>query len=193
MKIAIVDFDKTLITVDSLVEIIFRQKFFYDLKLMWSFFLLAVAIFIARGNKQKQIAARSKVKKRLAYLFKTNEDRINIQDIPYLKTKLNLSVLSDLKSKSYDKIIVASASFEELIYNVCNNEIQLDKIVASKTNYTCKNYVTCWNSVKIWELEACIPDIWENEITVYTDSLDDAPLISKAKQVFWVDGENINA
>tara|TARA_S200000501_G_C20675400_1_gene678215 strand:- start:91 stop:660 length:570 start_codon:yes stop_codon:yes gene_type:complete len=176
-KIALIDFDKTLIKVDSLGQIFLKEKLYFNNKL----FIYGSLLFFCKClPKNKQLFIRSLFKKNLLKKIKLLSEKKLDDYISNFKEKLNRDLVKGIKSENYDLIYVLSASEESIIEKVLDGELKVDAIISNKINQLSKNFRTCWGEEKLHRLKALIEIEKVKEIHVYTDSNDDKPLLDIA-------------
>tara|TARA_A100001015_G_scaffold302043_1_gene389756 strand:- start:746 stop:1315 length:570 start_codon:yes stop_codon:yes gene_type:complete len=176
-KIALIDFDKTLIEVDSLGLIFLKEKLYLNTKLFFYGFIL----FLCKCfPKNKQLYIRSLFKKNLLKLIKLLPENKLDEYISDFKEKLNKDLVRDIKSENYDLIFVVSASEESIIEKVLDGELEVNAIISNKITHLSKNFITCWGVEKLHRLKELIEIEQFKEIHVYTDSYDDKPLLDIA-------------
>ncbi|MGC9610766.1 MAG: HAD family hydrolase [Minisyncoccia bacterium] len=183
--ICIVDFDETLINIDSIFYILVNERLFLKpLVLFWGIALVIIKSFI---SYQSQFFIRRKLKFQiLKSLHNIGEVKILDLYAPILAKRINERLVNHLAGK-YERICVISSSWQPLIettlkYGGINNWI----VFGTKYNEDFKKFDICWNVNKLKILE-------ENSIKdfdLFTDSYEDAPLMKRAANIFFV-GKNL--
>lgn len=180
-NIAVADFDRTILEIDSLKYILIKEKLYLDLML----FALGVLLFWSIAFKtKKQLYMRNLFKKRLLLLI----DRLDIHKlgkyVAYFKNHLNHDLLGRL-NENYSKIFIVSASEATLIKNVVEGQLNTFAIIANNMK-SLENFETCWGGNKVKLLQDNARDEISSGFDVFTDSLDDLPLIMMSKRAFIV-------
>ncbi len=190
-KLALVDFDNTIVMCDTLGYIFRRERYYLDVR----FLIAGSRVFIVRvlfpNQREKQIYARNTFKRILLSKF-CRMDEVKLRSyVNYFRTKLNNKLLEFLGKQLYDRIVVVSASEEGLIKGVLNGVFPFDMVVSNSCSGVGENFETCWNVNKLKFLRKVIT-IEEYEcIHLYTDSYDDLPLMEIADETFMVKGGEI--
>lgn len=182
-NIAVVDFDRTILNVDSLKYILIKEKLYLDPVLFASGVLLFANIAFKR-KRQKQLVVRNLFKKRLLLLINRLDKRKFDKYVEYFKNHLNHDLLRIL-NENYPKIFIVSASEETFIENVIAGQLNTFTVVANNMQHL-ENFETCWGINKVRFLQQKAGDEISSGFDVFTDSLDDGPLIMKSKRAFLV-------
>ncbi|MCR4754883.1 MAG: haloacid dehalogenase-like hydrolase [Lachnospiraceae bacterium] len=186
-SLCIADFDDTLILTDSLVYIMKNERWYMRPKLVFA----GVRIVASRllGNRMKR---RSAFKKILLEYYNELPDVKRSAYITTLKQKINKTVITDIQQKNYDRIVIVSASEESIIREVIGDILPGYMIIANKLPDDPESeFETCYGQNKVKRLEEAVEDYADHEISVYTDSWSDKPLIDIAKHAYMISGENI--
>lgn len=187
--LCISDFDDTLILTDSLVYILKSEKWY----LRPSLIAAGIGIILSRVAPDHSLKSRSAFKKRvLEYYYKLpDEKKKKYTDI--LRGKINQPIIDDIKNKGFDRIVIVSASETGLIREVLSEVFAEVEVIANSLTGGPEddNFETCYGENKITRLSEVIPDYRDYEITVYTDSWSDKPLMEIANQAYIVMGERI--
>jgi len=188
MNIALIDFDGTLISVDSLKTIMKKEKLFFDIALcFWGMLIILSQLF----EKKTQLRARSGFKKRLLVLIKKLSDEKLTRNIEYLKSKVNLGVIEHIKSCGYDALCVVSAGERHIIGSVLEGNLENYEIITNDWDKL-DGFTTCFGEEKVRRVKSKFAN---GNFTVYTDSVDDKPLSDIANKTYIVNskGEVTNA
>lgn len=189
-RICIADFDDTLITVDSLVHIMKREKWIMRPRLIAAGF----GIVMAGLHLADKMKSRSSFKKLLLeYLYALPGDKYK-EYVSDLKARINESVIEDIMNNCYDSIVIVSASEKDLIKDVIGDIFPDSMIIANslpKSAASDKPFETCYGANKVKRLSEQMPDYPESDISVYTDSWSDRPLIDIAAHAYMINGNNI--
>jgi hypothetical protein len=181
-KTCIVDFDETLLTIDSLRYILKKEKFFlYPPILFWGGLFFLFKNFLAKKN---QIAIRKRVK---FFIIKKihliGEEKILSKYSSILSQYLNINLI-DFLINNYKKRYIISSSWQSLIENVLKEKGIKGFIVFgvfySEKFVDFKNYY--WNIGKV----SVIMENNIGEFDLFTDSYDDRPLMEKSKNAFLI-------
>lgn len=181
MKICVVDFDETLLEIDSVAYILTKERLFlYPKVLFWGGILF---LFKPLLSKSRQIYLRRKLK----FSIMNAIDSIGLEKVFNKYAKLLSQYLNDKLADfllaNYDRIYVVSSSFQDLIQMILK-EGNMKNLQVFGTVFTpeFKDFSICWNVNKIDVIE-------KNNIKnfdLYTDSYDDKPLMARAKNTFLV-------
>lgn len=180
-NIAVVDFDRTILDVDSLKYILIKEKFYLNPKL----FALGVLLFWSIAfNRKNQLFARNLFKKRLLLLIDRLDKRKFDKYIEYFKNHLNHDLLRIL-NENYPKIFIVSASEATLIANVIAGQLNTFTVIANNMKRL-ENFETCWGINKVRFLQQKVGGEISAGFDAFTDSLDDRPLIMMSNRAFLV-------
>jgi len=182
-KIAVVDFDRTILDVDSLKYILIKEKFYLDL-VLFAFGVLLLWSIVFNRKKRKQLFARNLFKKRLLLLIDRLDKRKFNMYVEYFKNHLNHDLLRTL-NENYSKIFIVSASEKTLIENVVEGKLNSFSVIANNSKHL-ESFKTCWGVNKGEFLRHQVSDEISSGFDVFTDSLDDYPLIMKSNRAFLV-------
>jgi phosphoserine phosphatase len=180
-NIAVADFDRTILDIDSLKYILIKEKFYLDPML----FALGVLLFWSIAFKtKKQLYMRNLFKKRLLSLIDRLDKHKFDKYVAYFKNHLNQDLLGRL-NENYSKIFIVSASEATLIQNVVEGQLNTFAVIANNMK-SLENFETCWGRNKVKLLQHNAGDKISSGFDVFTDSLDDRPLIMMSKRTFMV-------
>jgi phosphoserine phosphatase len=182
-NIAVVDFDRTILNVDSLKCILIKEKLYLD-PVLFAFGVLLLANIAFKRKKQKQLSVRNLFKKRLLLLINRLDKRKFDKYVEYFKNHLNLDLLRIL-NENYPKIFIVSASETTLIENIIAGQLNTFTVIANNMKRL-ENFETCWGINKVRFLQQKAGGEISSGFDVFTDSLDDGPLIMKSKRAFLV-------
>lgn len=184
-KIAVVDFDQTLLQKDSLAEIIWQERLY----LTPTIFFAGLTLFFGRFifSRSRQIPLRKRFKSAVfRTIFQTGatHELIN-RYAEQLKKHLN-EPLIQLLNTTYEHIYIVSASWDRLIVaTLAAHDPPLRwQVVATGAAEDGTVRVVCWYTQKVERLA----ELGITSFDVFTDSFDDLPLIERAQQAFLVTG-----
>lgn len=211
-RLCLADFDDTLILTDSLKSIMRQEQWFMSPAL----FAAGVRLFICKRTGRRELDARNRFKKRMMLKYRDLPAAKKEQYYQELRGKINTSVITNIREKHFDRIAIVSASEEELIRQVLGDTLGEIEIIANiipgtkspsvqngnisfqateaKTQHNSGSAVdneqfrTCYGPEKVRRLSEAIPDYTDYQITVYTDSYSDQPLIDIADEAYLVKG-----
>lgn len=208
-RLCLVDFDDTLITVDSLRHIMKSEYWLFAPSLL----IAGVRLFLCMLCDEliKPVAYRSgkkadphvagspiilRARSRFKYLMLTRYDRLSADKkkkyTEYLRDHINLKVLDMIRESEYDRIVIISASDEGLIRDVLSDSLAGTLIIANSTDNTdIRSFRTCYGIEKVSRLSQAIPDYRDHEITVFTDSYSDRPLMELADTVYLIKDNDV--
>jgi phosphoserine phosphatase len=180
-NIAVADFDRTILDIDSLKYVLIKEKFYLDLML----FALGVLLFWSIAFKtKKQLYMRNLFKKRLLSLIYRLDKHKFDKYVAYFKSHLNHDLLGRL-NENYSKIFIVSASEATLIKKVVEGQLNTFAVIANNMK-NLENFETCWGRNKVKLLRHNAGDEISSGFDVFTDSLDDRPLIEMSNRAFMV-------
>lgn len=181
-NLVIADFDDTLIKVDSFQTILKKERWFLKPSILFCGF----NIIRYKGSK-KEYQARSAIKKELLKLYQQLPDTKKKYYISYFQSQLNNEVIDSIKEKDPTKVIIVSASEEELIKEVLKESLPIDLVIANRMeDIQQKNFHTCYGKEKIRRFQQEFTNYKDYKIFVYTDSYSDQPLMDIAQEVYLV-------
>ena len=152
-------------------------------------FVAGVCLFICKRTGRGELTARNRFKKRMMLKYRDLPAAKKEQYYQELRGKINTSVIKDICKKDFDRIAIVSASEEMLIHQVLGNALGKIEIIANKIpSDSAKDFRTCYGPEKVRRLAEAIPDYTDYQITVYTDSYSDQPLIDIADEAYLVKG-----
>ena len=185
-RICLVDFDDTLIRTDSLKSIMDLEYWLCSPSL----FAAGVKLFFCRALHKGEAGARNSFKKgMLRRYYELPEERVDSY-VESLKATLNTEVVDKIKAENYDRIIVISASEENLIRRVLEGVFDEIDVIANSLEEGVE-FRTCYGAEKVRRLAEFMPDYSEHDIEVYTDSMSDRPLMEIAGHSYIVSEEGI--
>lgn len=200
--LCIADFDDTLILTDSLAYIMKREKWYLRPSLVTAGIgIMASRVIPSQDKKDIALKARSRFKERLLRLYYSLPKKKHDSYIAAFKSLINTAVIEDINAKQFDRIVIVSASETDLIKEVIGgvwpditvvaNSLDPDSLdpdfPASQPEFT-----TCYGKHKVSRLTEAIPNLEDYDISVYTDSMSDKPLIDLANSAYMVDKATIN-
>ena len=195
--LCIADFDDTLILTDSLAYIMKREKWYLRPSLVTAGIGIIVSrVLPSQDKKNIALKARSRFKKRLLRLYYGLSQEKHNSYIATLRSLINAAVIEDIKAKHFDRIVIVSASESDLIKEVIGDVWPDITIVANSfapgLPDSQVDFTTCYGSHKVSRLTEAVPDLEDYDISVYTDSMSDKPLIDLANSAYMVDKATIN-
>ncbi len=190
-KLALVDFDNTLVMCDTLGHILKEEKYYLDVRLLSLGVGVLVSRILYRSRRDKQILFRSKFKEAFLSKFCRMTDEKLQMYVDYFKSKVNVKLLDYLDKIGYDKIMVVSGSEEMLIKRILDGILSVDAVVANSCADIGRDFMTCWNINKVVRLRKIIDLERFDCIHLYTDSYDDLPLMEIANETYMVRGEEV--
>lgn len=184
-RLCLADFDDTLILTDSLKSIMRQEQWLMSPAL----FAAGVRLFICKRTGRRELDARNRFKKRMMLKYRDLPAAKKEQYYQELRGKINTSVITDIRNKNFDRIAIVSASEEMLIHQVLGDALGKIEIIANRIpSDDAKEFHTCYGPEKVRRLAEAIPDYTDYQITVYTDSYSDQPLIDIADEAYLVKG-----
>lgn len=180
MALAVVDFDKTLIRVDS-TEVMLRDGFWHaSLPIIWwGGWVFLVRMFLPYTG---QVWVRRKFRYALFRKIYQRPDELIAKYADILAKEINEEVVKYIQA-NYDTVIVSSAAWKELLVAILQRKnIMGWTIQATEYNPDFAKFTTCWYEEKVRRLKVAN----FNEFDVFTDSEEDRPLIKAGKKVFLV-------
>ena len=179
-KTAIVDFDKTLISKDSIMTIILGEKLYLKPKIFYRGVILAFAILFL--GKKSQIAYRTRFKFQVLSALNTNKEVIIEKYVQRLEKSLNRSLLEDFGQ--YERLIIISSAWKPFIQAYVDKHVRKFNFEIFATDFTPKieSFKICWYTQKLEILSA----LGVQDFDLFTDSYDDKPLMKQASRVFLV-------
>ena len=180
-RLCLVDFDDTLIGCDSFKTIMIHEGWLCSPGLVAK----GVKLFLCKLTGKDSLDARSAFKKVLLERYTLLPDEIKEKYFERFRSAINEDLISKINGASFDRVIIISASEEELIRKVISERIAVYDVIA---NPACpgEGFVTCYGREKITRLAESVPDYKDWDITVYTDSYSDKPLIDIAAEAYMV-------
>lgn len=182
-KIAVADFDRTILNVDSLKYVLIKEKFYLD-PLLFALGVLLFCSIVFNRKKAKQLFARNLFKKRLLFLIDRLDKRKFDGYVEYFKNRLNHDLLRIL-NQNYSKTLIVSASEMTLIENVVTGQLNSFIVIANNMKHL-ENFQTCWGVNKVKFLQHKVGGEISLDFDVFTDSFDDYPLIVMSNHAFLV-------
>ena len=181
-KLCLVDFDDTLIGTDSFKTMMKKELWFISPRL----FCRGVGLVTAKLLRSDDLIARSRFKSvMLDYYGKMTDDKKKGY-ISFFRSVINKSLVDELQSGGYDRIVIISASEETLIRDVMDPYLPGCMVIANRLDAQ-EDFVTCYGPEKVRRLDRDFPAYKDYEITVYTDSMSDGPIMGLASKAYMVD------
>ncbi len=195
--LCIADFDDTLILTDSLAYIMKREKWYLRPSLVTAGIGIIVSRMIpSQDKKDAALKARSRFKKQLLRPYYSLPPEKHDSYISTLRSLINTAVIEDINAKQFDRIVIVSASETDLIKEVIGDVWPDIMVVANSFDPalpdTQVGFTTCYGSHKVSRLTEAVSDLEDYDISVYTDSMSDKPLINLANSAYIVDKATIN-
>ena len=207
-RLCLADFDDTLILTDSLKTVFLNEKWFFSPAMLAA----GVRLFFCRLTRKGEYEARCEFKRRLLIKYAELPDKTKRSYFRLLREKSNAALIKRIRDEGYDRIVILSASEENLIFEVLGNEPGDYEVIANRipaavtqngdpspkqhgsdgsNSLSPEEFRTCYGAEKIRRLSEVVPDYRNYRITVYTDSYSDKPLIDIANEAFLVKGVQI--
>ena len=186
MKVAIVDFDETLITLDSLVYIMKKEKWYLRPDFL---FLGGLIAFLSLFSKKTALKFRSALKKRILKKAKALSDTKKQKYIDIFKKAINTEVLEHIKSGGYDEVTIASAGERHIIDAVISGILPIALNISNNWDRL-DDFETCYGTEKLSRVLAAY-DAKSPDYYVYTDSMSDKPLMDIAKKTYFIENGKI--
>ncbi len=187
-RLCLVDFDDTLIMTDSLKYIMIHEGWIFTPRL----FCAGIRIIFCRLSGGDKLKARSGFKRIVLERFAQMDASGKERYAGYFRSLINTDLISAVNDGEYDRVIIISASEEQLIRDVIRDAIGKYDVIANRLEDG-SEFRTCYGEEKIRRLAKAVPDYADHEITVYTDSYSDQPLIDIAKSAYIVHGKEMDA
>ncbi|MFA5129318.1 MAG: HAD family hydrolase [Patescibacteria group bacterium] len=180
-KTCVVDFDETLLTLDSTRYMLIKERLYLRLPILFFglLFLLARALF----PRTWQVGIRRRAKyATLLTLHRSGEDRVIQKYSKDFSQRLNTKLIDTLRH-TYQNIYVVSSAWRPLIQaTLAEAGIADFQIIGTELTNDFSQFSTCWGEEKARRVQALalLP------FDLYTDSKDDAPLMRMASNVIMV-------
>ena len=183
-KLAVVDFDKTLIKTDSFIYMMMRERWFLDPAV----FVLCARLFLLTLLRSDAPEVRDRLKYRLLKKYSLLSFKKRMFYIETFKRKIDWSVADSITKGAYDRVVVASASEEKLICSVLSGVFSSCEVVASRIVQG-EAFKTCYGKEKYRRLKEYLGEGFdmEYEVTLYTDSRSDADMGIRAFRIVFCD------
>jgi len=177
----VVDFDETLLTVDSTTYLIFGERLYTNPFIL--FFGLLFLFVRTLFPRSWQIGIRRHAKYRvLKALHRSGEKRIVDAYSEKFAQLLNKSLLHTIQNQ-YKHVYVISSAWRPIIQaTLAKAGISNFNIIATEFTEDFANFSTCWHEEKAKKIQA----LRLAPFDFYTDSYDDAPLMRLAANVIMV-------
>ena len=190
-NIALFDFDGTITKKDSFIELIKYYKgtrSFYTGLILLSPFLLLYKAGIIKNWRTKELVFTYFFKNEPYEIFKNRCKEFSLNVIPSL-IKPSASEAIENHIKNGDRVVIISASFEDVLTNWCEL-MQIDligtRITVKKGLITGKiEGKNCYGDEKVKRLKEAIDIRQFSEIYAYGDSIGDLPLLKLADHSFY--------
>lgn len=182
-KLCLVDFDETLITVDSLKTVMKRERWYLSPELLMAGAGIVASKFVPGQSDADRLRARSRFKLILLRKFRELPADRRIEYTDFFKKHINHDLTEEIRAAGYDRIVVISASETGLIREVLADVLPDCEVIANEcpdTQEAAAEFRTCYGAEKVARLRSAIPDYAGYDITVYTDSYSDRPLMDIA-------------
>lgn len=180
-KVCVVDFDKTLLTVDSTKYMIFKERLYLRLPvLFWGMVFLFASILLPRGA---QIPIRRRAKYQvLKAISSLGETPVLEKYSKIFSGLLNRELLKDIR-RNYKGIYVITSAWQPLVRATLEKAGVMDfEIFGTEFTINFKNFKTCWHEEKA----KLARRLGLSQFDLYTDSKDDEPLMKLASKVVMV-------
>lgn len=186
-RIALVDFDRTLVRVDSLAYIFRQEKWYLQPKLAFLGLLVAL-VQVLPGSLQ--IDSRSLFKKALFKQLQKLPKATFRDYVTFFRSQINTVLVSWLKQKGYKQIIVLSASDKTLIEQTLKGSLRSSAILANRKE-DLTSFRTFWHREKVIQLQRTLGDLNRYALELYTDSYADLPLMQLSQKTYLITGSKM--
>lgn len=180
-SICIVDFDETLLKVDSTRYIIRSEKLYFQPRIFaWGIVFIFAKFFLP---KKLQLPIRYRAKYAILWeLKKRGEARMLEKYSKIFAQFLNFELVKKIQN-SYQKVYVISAAWEPLIRATLEQAgISGWTVHGTKFTEDFSKFKTCWNINKV----KIVKELGIANFDLYTDSQDDRPLMELAEKTYMV-------
>ena len=185
-RLCLADFDDTLILTDSLKTVMSSEHWLCSPSL----FAAGGKLFFCRALHKGESGARDSFKRGMLKRYDKLSEEAVAAYVAKFKSLLNTAVIDHIKSENYDRIIVISASEEQLIRSVLEGVFDNFEVIANRVDAG-EDFKTCYGAEKVRRLREYLPDLSDCDITVYTDSMSDKPIMELAGRSYLVKGESL--
>lgn len=180
--VCITDFDGVLINKDSLLYILIKERLF----LVPDIFAKGIIVFLLKALPYRhQLQVRSLFKRALLREIKKISQQEMKNYIKLFRSQINKDILESMRKK-YRRVIIVSASEENIIKAVIKDYLKVDKVISNNIEEAGAPFETCWNSNKLKRLTNYLGRIEKYHLELYTDSFEDKPLMDISNKVFIV-------
>ena len=207
-RLCLVDFDDTLILTDSLKSVFLGERWFLSPGLL----VVGIRLFFCRLFRKGEFEARSEFKRRLLLKYSGLSDEVRKAYIQLFKDKVNHVLTDRIIEGQFDRVVIISASEEELIKSVIGDSIAEYDVIANRIpayfndskvktaertglsvseDQHSEEFRTCYGAEKVRRLLDLFPNCSDYGIIIYTDSFSDQPLIEIADEAYLVKGAQI--
>ncbi|MBI2989758.1 MAG: haloacid dehalogenase-like hydrolase [Candidatus Magasanikbacteria bacterium] len=187
MSTAVVDFDKTLLTVDSTMRML-RDGYTYSspIILWWGIVLFGVRFILPY---QRQVFFRRKFRHALfKEVYRRGAARVTDEYAEKLFPFVNEDLVRYI-NEQYNRVYVSTAAWKDLVEAILARK-NIKGWIVHGTEYDpdFNRFSTCWHMAKVDRLKT------ENleHFDVFTDSEEDRPLMDAADRIFLVKGSNFS-
>ncbi|MFA5022530.1 MAG: HAD family hydrolase [Patescibacteria group bacterium] len=174
----VVDFDETLLSVDSTAYIIKNEKLYFNWRLVfWVAMFFLVKFFLPR---RCQFAVRQRAKYAvLNILQKKGQDKMITKYAKIFSSRLDFELINHIQ-KNYSKIYVISSAWQPLILaTLASAGVAGFQVIGTVMTQNFADFRICWYTNKV----AVIQKMKLDKFDLFTDSDDDRPLMKLAQKV----------
>ena len=180
-RVCVVDFDETLLTVDSTKYLVFRERLYLQLPILFWGLLFLLARAILPRSAQSGIRRRAKYLV-LRALDKLGEEKIVEKYSKFFSKSLNFELLKKIRER-YKEVYIISAAWQAIIQGALAYAGVLDfKIFGTRYTENFGDFSICWHEAKARQAR----ELGLSGFDLYTDSYDDEPLMKLANKVTMV-------
>lgn len=179
MAVAVVDFDKTLIKVDSTVLMLKTEGWYLSPTILFWGGILFIWKLVAPLNSQYWL--RRKFRHSLFQKIYHDQQKFIEKYTPLLTETLNQDLLNYIESH-YDKVYLSTAAWKDLAEQVLQKHNLNWPVYGTEYHPEFRRFFTCWHAEKVRRLQAS----GISNFDVFTDSDEDGPLMEAAQKVFLV-------
>lgn len=185
MPTAVVDFDKTLLKIDSTMWMLRDGYACGSLSIVfWGVILFFIRLLLPYS---RQVFFRRKFRYVLFQeIYRRGATGVINEYAKKFAPFLNQELVQHIQS-NYDKVFISTAAWKDLVEAIFANE-NIKGWVVQGTEYTqnFNKFKTCWYQEKVTRLET----LGVTRFDLFTDSEEDQPLMNVAEHVFLVTGTN---
>lgn len=188
MPTAVVDFDKTLITIDSTTRMLRDGYAFGSPVIVWWGIVLGFAQLILSYDHQGFV--RRKFRHALfREIYRRGASDVIMDYAEKLSPFVNVGLVEYI-SERYNKIYVSTSAWKDLVEaTLVRKNIRGWIIHGTEYHEDFHKFYTCWHRAKVDRLKVCGVEHFD----VFTDSEEDRPLMDAADRIFLVKDMHFNS